>query len=72
MSRERERRFATAMDALEAWRKVCRVMGNARRRAPAPPPPPPTFSMRDEPQTEVTAATFTDGAGIPSPPTRRR
>jgi serine/threonine protein kinase len=68
MSREREKRFGSAIDALEQWRKVCRVMGNSRRRAHAPPP---SFAMREDPQTEVTAATFTDGAGIP-PPTRRR
>jgi serine/threonine-protein kinase len=68
MARERERRFGSALEALEGWRKVCRVMGNARRRAPVPPPPPAPFSL------EVTAASFTD-AGVPafgSPPTRRR
>ena len=38
MARERDRRFHTATDALDAWRKVCRVMGNQRRKAPAAPP----------------------------------
>ncbi|MBX3202534.1 MAG: hypothetical protein KF894_30690, partial [Labilithrix sp.] len=69
MARERERRFGTAMEALEGWRKVCKVMGNARRRAPAPPPPP-AFSMRDD-HTEVTAASLND-VSLGSPSTRRR
>src|SRR6185295_9258293 len=30
MAREREKRFGSAADALEGWRKVCRVMGNRR------------------------------------------
>ncbi|MDB4941021.1 MAG: Serine/threonine protein kinase [Labilithrix sp.] len=72
MSREREKRFGSALDGLEAWRKVCRVMGNARRRQPAPPP---SFSSRDvDDQTEVTAASYTDvGPGSFSglPPRRR-
>jgi serine/threonine-protein kinase len=74
MARDRDRRYGTAMDALDGWRKVCRAMGNSRRRAPAPAPPPPSFSMRDE-RTEVTAAhTFTDSGSNPlgSLPTRRR
>ena len=67
MSREREKRFGSAVDGLESWRKVCRVMGNARRRQPAPPP---QFQIRDD-HTEVTAGSFTDGGpnsfgGIPS------
>ena len=71
MSREREKRFGSAADALESWRKVCRVMGNARRRQPAPPP---QFAVRDD-HTEVTAGSFTDPGpnsfrGIP--PTGRR
>jgi serine/threonine-protein kinase len=72
MARERERRFGTATDALESWRKVCRVMGNSRRRAAHhAPPPSPQFQVRDD-QTEVTAS-FTDvGPGSFGPPTRRR
>ncbi len=72
MARERERRFTSALEAYDAWRKVCKVMGgNARRRAAQPPPP----SFVREDQTEVTAATFTDVGGPGSyraPPTRRR
>jgi serine/threonine protein kinase len=37
MSRDREKRYATAPEGLEAWRKVCRVMGNMPQRAAAPP-----------------------------------
>jgi hypothetical protein len=70
MARERERRLATALEAYDSWRKVCKVMGNSRRRAqPAPPP-----FVRDD-QTEVTAASFTDAAGpgtYGAPPPRRR
>jgi len=73
MSRERERRFGSATDALESWRRVCRVMGNSRRRAPQPAP---QVQFREE-QTEVTAGSFTDPGpssfgGLPSPTTRRR
>jgi serine/threonine-protein kinase len=67
MARDRERRFSSALEALEEWRKVCRVMGNVRRRAP--PPPPPSYSMED--RTEVTAATYTDGNAF-GPGYRRR
>jgi len=78
MAREREKRFATALEALDAWRKVCRVMGSGRGgkggggdRRPLPPPPP--SSMRDAP-TEVTAASYTDlgPALLGGPGTRRR
>jgi serine/threonine-protein kinase len=80
MSREREKRFSSALDALDAWRKVCRVMGNARQRptaasASASASAPPN-SLADE-QTEVTAHSSTDlgpgpanAAGLP-PPRRR-
>ena len=70
MARERERRFGSAMEALDGWRKVCRVMGNSRRRAPAPAPPS-SLSMRDD-RTEVTAGSFNDLGSLGSPSTRRR
>jgi serine/threonine-protein kinase len=44
MSRDREKRFGTAPEALDAWRKVCRVMGNTPKRLVAPP----TFEVREE------------------------
>lgn len=66
MSRERDKRFDSALEALESWRKVCHVMGNSPPQAP--PPPAPSFGRDD--QTEVTAGTFSD-AGLP-PPHRRR
>ncbi len=35
MARDRERRFRLAREALEEWRKVCQVMGNAPRDRPS-------------------------------------
>ena len=64
MAREREKRFTSATEALEAWRKVCRVMGNAPRR------PPPTLSLREE-RTDVTAGTFPGNTGVTSGPRSR-
>jgi serine/threonine-protein kinase len=55
MSREREKRFTAAQEAIESWRKVCRVMGNAPRRAP------PLVPLREE-GTEVTSGTYPGGA----------
>ena len=55
MAREREKRFASAVEAVEAWRRVCRVMGNAPHRGA------PTSLRSREPmddKTEVTVATF--------------
>jgi eukaryotic-like serine/threonine-protein kinase len=70
MAREREKRYGSAHDALDAWRKVIGKMGNRRGTAQRPPPPPPPSyqSIRDD----VTAATFTDAGSIGAPPTRRR
>jgi serine/threonine-protein kinase len=70
MARERERRFGTAAAALESWRKVCRVMGNARRRHPGAAPPQ---GARDD-RTMATTGSFTDlGSGsYGGPPNRRR
>lgn len=67
MARERERRYGSAMEALDGWRKVCRQMGNVRRQPKIAPPP---AYMRDD-RTEATAGSFTDAANMPSP-TRRR
>jgi serine/threonine-protein kinase len=52
MAREREKRFACAPDALTAWRRVCRQMGDAPRRRPRRLP------VRDE-YNDATAPTFT-------------
>ena len=62
MAREREKRFATALEALDEWRKVCRVMGNSRRRIQPPPPPPPRRQDEFESREDLTDATasFTD------------
>ena len=82
MAREREKRFGTALEALDAWRKVCRVMGNRRGSGSGGggggrslPPPPNTAPLPDD-HTEVTAASFTDVGGPNAlgslPPTRPR
>jgi hypothetical protein len=55
MARDREKRVVTGPEALESWRKVCRVMGNAPRRAP------PLVPLREE-RTDVTAGTFPGGS----------
>ena len=72
MAREREKRYGSANDALDAWRKVCRTMGNRRgggaQRSMQNPPPPSYQSIRDD----VTAATYTDAGSVGAPPTRRR
>jgi serine/threonine-protein kinase len=52
MARDREKRFASASDALTAWRRVCRQMGDAPRRRPRRLP------VRDE-YNDATAPTFT-------------
>ena len=58
MARDRERRFASASEALDTWRKVCRVMGNAPRLPPK--------SLRDAPEPstddDLTAATYTEAS----------
>lgn len=77
MARDRERRFGSAVEALDGWRKVCRVMGNARRRhhAPARQPPPgdASYALTDD-RTEVTVASLNDASpqSLGGPSTRRR
>jgi serine/threonine-protein kinase len=58
MAREREKRFASGVEANESWRKVCRVMGNAPRRAP------PLVPLREE-HTDVTSGTYPGTLGDP-------
>ncbi len=64
MARDRETRFKTGTEALERWRKVRRVMGEA-----VAPPPPRSIRLREEwpsdDHTDVTAGTFpgADGTG---------
>jgi serine/threonine protein kinase len=57
MARDRDKRFGSALEALEAWRKVCRQMGNAPRRRPRRLP------VREE-RTDVTARTFTSVSSV--------
>jgi eukaryotic-like serine/threonine-protein kinase len=68
MARERERRFGNANEALESWRKVCHVMGNAPRSAG----PPRSVSNREGRDDDVTAGTFTDSASSIAPSPFRR
>ena len=67
MARDRERRFASAVDALAEWRRVCGVMGDTNLKAP---PPVASAPVRDEP----TEATVTEAgpSSIGGPLTRRR
>jgi serine/threonine protein kinase len=57
MARDRDKRFAAAPEALAAWRKVCRQMGDAPR------PRARTVTVREE-RTDVTARTFTGITGV--------
>ena len=71
MARDRDKRYGTAVEALDGWRKVCRVMGNKPRRPPpAAPPAASPYSMRDD-HTEVTAAGNLNAPPL-APPSRRR
>jgi serine/threonine protein kinase len=64
MARDREVRFKSGTEALERWRNVRRVMGEA-----VAPPPPRSIRLREEwpsdDHTDVTAGTFpgADGTG---------
>ncbi len=64
MARDREKRFSGGLEALESWRKVCRVMGNAPRRAP------PLVPLREE-RTDVTSGTYPGSAPSISDPRLR-
>jgi serine/threonine protein kinase len=75
MARERDKRFASAHEAVEAWHKVCKVMGNNPRKGP-----PSSVSSREERFRELTDGnTFmsTESASLPGggaalkPPRRR-
>src|SRR5579859_5430508 len=57
MARDRERRFASADEALAAWRRVCRQMGNAPRKRPR------TLPVREE-RTDVTDRSITSISSV--------
>jgi serine/threonine-protein kinase len=57
MARDREKRFASAEEALATWRRVCRQMGNAPRRRPRMLP------VREE-RTDVTARSITSISSV--------
>src|SRR5580704_268446 len=57
MARDREKRFASAEEALATWRRVCRQMGNAPRRRPKMLP------VREE-RTDVTARSVTSISSV--------
>jgi eukaryotic-like serine/threonine-protein kinase len=69
MVRDRDRRFSSASEALEDWRKVCKAMGNAPR--PAPRSIKRSTSIVDHEEAE-TAGTFSESASsVGSFPFRR-
>jgi len=53
MARDREKRFAGALEALDAWEKVCKIMGNLPARPHSSSMPPPN---EPDDRTEVTIA----------------
>jgi serine/threonine-protein kinase len=57
MARERERRYASAAEAAEAWQKVCKVMGNLPRRAA--PKARLVLEDRQDPTSQTFAGTAT-------------
>jgi eukaryotic-like serine/threonine-protein kinase len=57
MARDREKRFASADEALATWRRVCRQMGNAPRRRPRMLP------VREE-RTDLTARSITSISSV--------
>lgn len=57
MARDRGKRFVGAPEALSAWRKVCRRMGNAPKRRPR------TLPVREE-RTDVTSRTMTSISSV--------
>lgn len=69
MARDREKRFRTAEETMDAWRKVCQTMGDLPKRAV----PPPTVPVREE-VTQVTSHTLTGtlDVALPRPPPRGR
>ena len=57
MARDREKRFASAEEALATWRRVCRQMGNAPRKRPRMLP------VREE-RTDLTARSITSISSV--------
>lgn len=70
MARDREKRFGSAAEALEAWRKVCRVMGNSPRRVA--PPSARRSPSYEEPLVEADVTAVTVSEDSPRTPYRRR
>lgn len=65
MARERERRFASAVEARSEWRAICHAMGDARWLGPRAIPPPaeePRDTTYADDRTEATAASFDTSA----------
>jgi serine/threonine-protein kinase len=63
MARDREKRFASAEEALATWRRVCRQMGNAPRKRPRMLP------VREE-RTDLTARSVTSISSVSKVGTR--
>jgi serine/threonine-protein kinase len=66
MARERDRRFASAVEGVEAWRKVCKVMGNLPQRER-----PRLVAYRGE-DSDLTTPTFAGTATGTNPAYRPR
>lgn len=62
MARDREKRFDSAPEALEAWREVCSIMGSPGFREPVVSPP---AYLPEDDRTEVTVGTFSDSGSLP-------
>jgi serine/threonine protein kinase len=61
MAREREKRFTSAAEAVEAWQKVCKVMGNQPRKSPRR-----ALSFHEDPTDVVATYAGTDEVALPS------
>jgi len=71
MARDREQRFGSAGEALEAWHEVCKVMGDLPRQAPRHMPTPSEAPPEDIMRT-VGATINTDDPELGAAPSRRR
>ncbi|MCL2776740.1 MAG: serine/threonine protein kinase [Polyangiaceae bacterium] len=72
MARERDKRFGSATEALEAWRNVCVIMGNAPRHKHAVLPHISSMHDAHDDRTDVTDTTYTDSGALTPLSTRRR
>ncbi len=67
MARQRERRFASAREALEAWRGVCQAMGDLPLRAAPTRAPSPEDTLDESPRAIGSTVTSTYSDAKPDP-----